>query len=89
MTNDSNTPYAFPLPACTVHTFHWEDGERDECYRCGTKRPGADSAPACEMIAELHRVGLPATVNSVTTEAHRRGILPSEFLRQYPIAGAL
>ena len=89
MTDPSNNPYAFPLPPCTAHTFQWEDGERDECYRCGATRPEPEAAPVDEMSAELHRLGLPATVNSILTEARRRGIVPSEFLRQYPIAGAL
>lgn len=57
MTDHNNTHYAFPLPACTAHTSQWEDGKRDECYRCGAKRPRADSAPEVERIAELRRRG--------------------------------
>lgn len=32
-------PYLFPLAPCTVHTFVWEDGERDTCYRCKAEKP--------------------------------------------------
>lgn len=35
-------PYMFPLAPCTVHTFVWEDGERDTCYRYGSARPPAN-----------------------------------------------
>ncbi|MGP5731232.1 hypothetical protein [Arthrobacter rhombi] len=36
---EATPTYAFPLAPCRAHTFQWEDGERDECYRCGEPKP--------------------------------------------------
>ncbi|MGP5608632.1 hypothetical protein [Arthrobacter rhombi] len=90
MADTSNNPYAFPLPPCTAHTFQWEDGERDECYRCGATlhakhldtfpnvEPGHDTV----TVAECHRRGLPGTVTELATEALLLNIAPSELLRR-------
>lgn len=31
--------YAFPPLKCQPHTYEWEDGPHDTCYRCGADRP--------------------------------------------------
>lgn len=31
--------YTFPLPKCRTHTYEWEDGPHDTCYRCGAEQP--------------------------------------------------
>ncbi|MGP5228259.1 hypothetical protein [Arthrobacter rhombi] len=89
MADTSNNPYAFPLPPCTAHTFQWEDGERDECYRCGATRPVAGRAPEGDKTAELRRRGLPTTATGLASEAKRHGMKPSALLRHCQTVGAL
>ena len=46
MNKPSNNPHAFPLPDCNTHTYMWEDGEHDTCYRCGADRPAVEQTDA-------------------------------------------
>lgn len=69
-------PYMFPLDPCETHTYMWEDGEHDTCYRCGAETKNDRGEPTKAT-----------TANEITTQKKGDSMNYSTAAQIQPPAG--